>query len=196
LELVKAAKVERPDGLVLIVDDDADLRAMVVNSLQREGITCITADSAEQATTALNNNPVALMLLDWGLKGKYDTSGVQVLDYCKEQHPTVPVIVMSGQEFDVRTDAITRQADGFLQKPLSATVITNLVTQWLNRIRSVPKVFLPRTVEEVLPLDDIKVLYIRHVLELVGYNISLAAEKLGIHRQTVAAALKGRTPEQ
>ncbi len=165
---------------------------MILSSLQRERIPCMAASSVEEGMVALKNNPVSLLLLDWGLRGHLDTSGVQVLDFCKENYPTVPAIVMSGQEFDVRTDALTKHADGFLQKPLSGTVITSVVRQWLHRLDKVPRVFLPQTVDEIIALDEFKTLYIRHVLELVDYNISRAAEKLGVHRQTVAAALRDR----
>jgi len=191
-ENVKAVQLQKKDALVLVVDDEEHFRNMILSSLQRDQIACIAASGVEEAILALKTNPVSLLLLDWGLRGHLDTSGVQVLDFCKENYPSIPAIVMSGQEFDVRTDALTKQADGFLQKPLSGTVITSLVRQWLNRLENVPKVFLPAKVEEIIPLDEFKTLYIRHVLELVDYNISRAAEKLGVHRQTVAAALRDR----
>jgi DNA-binding NtrC family response regulator len=191
-ENVKAVQLQKKDALVLVVDDEEHFRNMILSSLQRERIPCMAASSVEEGMVALKNNPVSLLLLDWGLRGHLDTSGVQVLDFCKENYPTVPAIVMSGQEFDVRTDALTKHADGFLQKPLSGTVITSVVRQWLHRLDKVPRVFLPQTVDEIIALDEFKTLYIRHVLELVDYNISRAAEKLGVHRQTVAAALRDR----
>ena len=190
--LVKDVKVQKTNSLVLVVDDDENLRNVIFDSLHREGIPCIVAKSVEEAITTLQANPVTMTLLDWGLRGHLDSSGVQVLDFCKERYPTMPVIVMSGQDFDVRTDSITRQADGFLQKPLSATIVTSLVRQWLNRLDNAPPFTLPKTTDDIVPLDEFKTLYIRHVLELMNYNISAAAEKLGIHRQTLAAALKPR----
>jgi ActR/RegA family two-component response regulator len=102
----------------------------------------------------------------------------------------MPVIVMSGRPYDVRTDAIVGQADAFLAKPFSATVLKSQVGQLLERAEGVRNAFLPEKPEGIRPLCEIKELYIRHVVQLLNDNISLAATKLGIHRQTVAAALR------
>jgi DNA-binding NtrC family response regulator len=47
-----------------------------------------------------------------------------------------------------------------------------------------------RHAQDILSLDQFKRLYIRHVVQLLGGNISLAAARLKIHRHTIAAALK------
>ncbi len=176
--------------LVLIVDDDAGVRTVVTECLEREGISCVTAASVEEAIAVIKANKVALTLLDWGLKGTEDTSGSQVLRVCRELYPLMPVIVMSGLPFDVRTDAVIEQADGFLEKPFANSVIRSHVAWWLKRLNATSKVFLPQRPEDVLPLAKFKQIYIRHVVQLLDDNVSLAAEKLGIHRQTVSAALK------
>jgi DNA-binding response OmpR family regulator len=177
-------------GLVLAVDDDKDMRTLLQDCLSAEGISCITAASVEEAILALKNNQVTLTLLDWGLRGALDASGSEVLRFCKEQFPSMPVLVMSGQTMDVRTDAVVKRADGFLQKPFGGTVVTSQISEWLRRIDATPRTFLPRREEDILSLDQFKRLYIRHVVQLLGGNISLAAARLKIHRHTIAAALK------
>jgi len=168
------------------------MREITAACLAKVGISCITASSAEEAISALNNNAVTLTLLDWGLKGAMDTSGEEVLSFCKENYPLMPVVVMSGLPIDVKSDAIVKRADGFLQKPLSAMVIISQVSVWLERLRGTPKIFLPQREEDIMALDDFKRLYIRHVVRLLNGNVSLAGEKLGSHRQTVSAALKNQ----
>jgi hypothetical protein len=56
-------------------------------------------------------------------------------------------------------------------------------------LEAAPDVFLPEREEDIMLLDEVKCRYIRHVVDLVGNNISLAAQKLGVHRQTISAAL-------
>ena len=97
---------------------------------------------------------------------------------------------MSGRPYDVRTDAIVGQADAFLEKPFSATVLKSQVSQLLKRAETARNAFLPDKPEDILPLCEIKEQYIRRVVQLLNDNVSLAATKLGIHRQTVAVALK------
>ena len=178
------------DGLVLIVDDEEAIRHFVGDVLDREGIPCATASSAEEAIEAVGNNKVSLTLLDWGLRGGLDTSGAEVLQFCKERYPLMPVIVMSGMPIDVRTDATTKQADGYLAKPFNATLIVAHVNQWLNRLKRTSKYSLPQRGEEIVPLSKLENRYIRHVVQLVNYNIPLAAEKLGVSAETISAALK------
>ncbi len=102
----------------------------------------------------------------------------------------MPVIAISGMPCDVRTDAVVQKADAFLHKPLSATVLVGQVKQLLERTRREPAIPLPENAEAILPLEKVQAMYIRHVVGLLGGNKSKAAEALGIHRQTVAAALK------
>ena len=79
----------------------------------------VPAASVAEALAALQNHRVALTVLDWGL----DRCGSEVLRESKTLYPQMPVIVMSGRPYDVRTDAIVGQADTFLMKPFSATVL-------------------------------------------------------------------------
>ena len=178
------------DGLVLVVDDDDGIRQFIGDVLDREGIACATASSVEEAIDALGNNKISLTLLDWGLRGGLDTSGAEVLQFCKERYPLMPVIVMSGMPIDVRTDATTKQADGFLAKPFNGTLIVAHVNQWLNRIRRTSKGALPQKGEDIVSLDKLESRYIRHVVQLFNYDIPKAAEKLGVSPETISAALQ------
>ena len=176
--------------LILVVDDDEDVRNMITECLARENIPSLTAASVKEAIAVIRSNKIALTLLDWSLQGPLDSSGSLVLRVCRELYPLMPVIVMSGHGLDVRTDAVIEQADGFLEKPFGNSVIRSHVIWWLKRLKATPKVFLPQRREDILPLGKFKRIYIRHVVQLLDDNLSLAAEKLGIHRETVSVALK------
>ena len=186
-------KTPHTDNLVLIVDDDEGIRQFIGDVLDREGIPCVTASSVEEAIEAVGNNRISLTLLDWGLRGGLDTSGAEVLQFCKERYPMMPVIVMSGMPIDVRTDATTKQADGFLAKPFNGTLIVAHVNQWLNRIRRTSKGSLPQNRADIVPLDKLESRYIRHVVQLLNYDIASAAEKLGVSQEIISAALKDET---
>ncbi len=184
------------EGLVLVVDDDEDIRNLIGDVLDRAGIPCATAGTAEEAMDALGSNKVSLTLLDWGLRGGLDTSGAEVLQFCKERYPMMPVIVMSGMPIDVRTDATTKQADGFLAKPFNGTLIVAHVNQWLNRLRRTSKTSLPQSGSDIVPLSQLENRYIRHVVQLVNYDLALAAQKLGVSQETITAALQEESANQ
>ena len=180
------AQSQAAKPLVLVAEDDGDTRTLITNALCAKGMACVAAASVAEATTALRRNQVALTVLDWGL----DRSGAEVLRLARELYPLMPAIVVSGLPFDVRTDALAGEADAFLQKPFSATVLVSQVTQLLKRARSSLPDLLPQRPQQILPLEQVRHLYIRHVVYLLNNNVSLAARGLGIHRQTVAAALQ------
>jgi DNA-binding response OmpR family regulator len=177
------------DDLVLIVEDDEPTRELITGWLAAENIPCIGAASVAEAKRRLQSHKIAVTLLDWTLDKK-GAGGAEVLAYCNEHHPLMAVIVMSGQLFDVRTDALIKQADGFLLKPFGGTVVVSHVRRWLKRLQAAPRINLPREEDKILPLDEIKGIYIRHVAQLLDNNATLAAKRLGIHRQTVTAVLK------
>ena len=176
--------------LILVVEDDAGMQEIVISALADEGLECITAASVAEAIAALQNQRITLTVLDWAL----DRCGAAVLRVMKQQRPEVLVLVMSGQPQDVRTDAMVEQADAFLEKPFSATVLKHQVLRMLRRAEDSAQAMLPKNPQDIRPLSEIKELYIRHVVGLLNDNISLAADKLGIHRQTVSAALKRSWP--
>ncbi len=179
-----AAESDKP--LILVVEDEEDMRELVISALAADDLAIITAASVAEAIAALQCNRIALTVLDWGL----DRCGAEVLRELNQHCPQVPVIVMSGRPYDVRTDAIVGQADAFLAKPFSATVLRNQVLRLLRRAEDHERAILPRDPEDIRPLGEIKELYIRHVVGLLNDNVSLAADKLGVHRQTVSAALR------
>jgi len=186
-EVLKSAAT---DKLVLVVDDEKFVRETLVRAMSHENIKCLEAGSEKEALEILGNHAIALMLLDWSLRAEKDTSGAEVLFQAKKHHPETSVIVMSGGDMDVRTDAYAKQADGFLAKPFAITVVVNAVKQALKRIAEKPVMFLPSQDDQIAPLEKVKNIYIRHVVKLLDGNISAAAEKLDVHRQTVANALE------
>ena len=57
------------DKLVLIVDDEKDLRKIISYNLEQEGIKIIEASDGDKAINALNQNP-SLIILDIMMPGK------------------------------------------------------------------------------------------------------------------------------
>ena len=180
-------KEPKSDGRkrVLVVDADQDFRRYVIDCLEAEGISCITATSVSEALEVLTRNSVSAVLVDWFL----DHVATEVVRKARSISRHLPIIVMSGKSYNVKMDVLLADADEFLEKSLGGSALANRVKRWVGRLEAAPGAFLPQREEEVLLLDEVKYRYIRHVLQLVGNNISVAAQKLGVHRQTISAAM-------
>jgi two-component system, response regulator RegA len=170
---------------VLVVDADQDSRRYITDCIEAEGISCITASSVSEALEALARNKISVLLVDWFL----DHVASEVVRAARAMSAHLPIIVMSGKSYNVKMDALLADADEFLEKNIGGSMLAKRVQRWMGRLEAVPEVFLPQREEDVLVLDEVKYHYIRHVVQLVGNNISLAAQKLGVHRQTISAAM-------
>jgi len=170
---------------VLVVDDDQDFRRYITDCLEAEGISCITATSVSEGLEALARNKVSVLVVDWFL----DKVAAEVVRKARATSALMPIIVMSGKPYNVKMDALLADADEFFEKTVGGSVLASRVKRWLGRLEAAPDVFLPQREEEILLLDEVKYRYIRHVVQLVGNNISVAAQKLGVHRQTISSAM-------
>ena len=101
--------------LVLVVDDDPQLREFMRVNLEAEGYTVREAAGAEEALEAIEDQAPELVLLDVVMPG---VDGWQMLQRMQERHGSIPVIMFSGK-LDERaaTDAEQRGARGFIGKP-------------------------------------------------------------------------------
>jgi DNA-binding response OmpR family regulator len=180
-------KESKPDGRkrVLVVDADQDFRRYITDCIEAEGLSCITATSVSEALDVLAQHKVSVVLVDWFL----DHVATEVVRKARAVSALMPIIVMSGKPYNVKMDALLADADEFLEKTLGGSALANRVKRWMGRLEASPDVFLPQREADVLLLDEVKHRYIRHVVQLMRNNISLAAQKLGVHRQTISAAM-------
>jgi two-component system, NtrC family, response regulator AtoC len=101
---------------VLVVDDDHSTRRYLSALLSSLGYEVDDVDSGEQALVRLaTGSSPAVILLDLILPGM---SGLQVLDRARQDHPEIPVLVLS-TEAQIKTvvDAVRRGASDYLTKP-------------------------------------------------------------------------------
>src|SRR5215218_684123 len=105
---------------ILIVDDEADIRDLVAGILEDEGYATRTARDSDSALTAITARRPNLLFLDIWLQGSR-LDGLQLLDSVKEQHPELPVVMISGHgNIETAVSAIKRGAYDFIEKPFKA----------------------------------------------------------------------------
>lgn len=77
---------------ILIVDDDEMIRDMLYD-LFEEAHRCHVAETAERALSYLETEHYDVVLTDISMPG---LSGLELLSYMRQNHPTTPVIVITG----------------------------------------------------------------------------------------------------
>lgn len=81
--------------IVLIVEDDPNVRKFIVRTLRRAGMTCLTAGTAEDALriSSESGEPIDLLVLDIMLP---DSWGTRLMQDVTAHHRGVKVILTSG----------------------------------------------------------------------------------------------------
>lgn len=121
------------DGVVLLVEDEAPVRAFASRALAHCGFKVIEAESAEGALELLRDDKVNVdvFVTDVVMPGLDGPSWVRE---ARTKRPDVPVVFMSGYAEDVFKSHGTRiDCSAFIAKPFSLTELTTVVNQQLVR---------------------------------------------------------------
>jgi two-component system, cell cycle sensor histidine kinase and response regulator CckA len=122
-------QVSHGDGVVLLVEDEAPVRAFATRALTLRGFTVIEADCAEAALKLLEDDAlqVDVFVTDVVMPGLDGPSWVR---QARDKRPDVPVVFMSGYAEDVfKSQGARIAASAFLAKPFSLTDLTSIVNQ-------------------------------------------------------------------
>ncbi|MDR3370261.1 response regulator transcription factor [Rhodoferax sp.] len=128
---------------ILIVDDEPDIRRLLVDYLARNGFEAIAARDGREMWQMLERHAVDLLVLDLMLP---DTDG---LTLCRDLRAKsgLPVIMLTarGEETD-RIVGIEMGADDYLVKPFNPRELLARIKSILRRTRSLPPNLQPEPV--------------------------------------------------
>lgn len=114
-----AADTSRESMLVLLVDDDEDVRILARKSLSRAGYTVISAESGPEALALLAGQTPDVLILDLNMP---DMDGFEVLRRVRGNEATrsVPVVVLTAQgDEESARRSFELGATDFLAKPFT-----------------------------------------------------------------------------
>jgi DNA-binding NtrC family response regulator len=118
---------------ILIVDDDAEIRELLVQILQRAGFQFHQAKDAAALKDLMGRIQPDVVLLDYKLP---DATGIDLLPIIKKEWPEAEVIMLTGHaSYDVAVEATKRGAFHFQEKPFDPESLLNLIKRALE-IRS------------------------------------------------------------
>ncbi len=120
------------DGVILIVDDDEDIRTMLKIYLQNEGFSVILCQNAEEALEKIDTYKVELILLDIMMPG------INGLEACVtiRQKAKMPIIFMSAKAEDMdKIQGLLLGADDYITKPFNPLELVTRVKVQLRRYK-------------------------------------------------------------
>ncbi|WP_394357096.1 hybrid sensor histidine kinase/response regulator [Tropicibacter oceani] len=132
-EPVEARKLpEKGSGVVLLVEDEAPVRAFAARALRLRGYTVIEAETAEEALSTLEDEALAvdIFVTDVVMPGMNGPSWVRE---ARKARPDVRVVFVSGYAEDAFGEGHEEIPNSvFLPKPFSLTDLTETVHRQLN----------------------------------------------------------------
>jgi two-component system, NtrC family, response regulator PilR len=115
---------------VLVVDDEADIRELLVLTLMRMGVEADTAATVEHAYARLAERSYDLCLTDMQLP---DGDGLSVLKHISENYGNTPVAVITAYgSTDNAVAALKEGAFDYLAKPIQLKQLREVITSALN----------------------------------------------------------------
>jgi len=119
---------------ILLVEDDAGLRATLRTCLEMAGYTCIEAKDGQDARGKLENDRPDLVVTDHQMP---KVSGLELIKGLKGQKNTeaIPIIFYSGQlTADLKTHVLRVGASAVLEKPFPLKEFLDLVAQVCEKV--------------------------------------------------------------
>jgi DNA-binding NtrC family response regulator len=118
---------------LLLVDDEAALRAVVAERLTEQGFEVTQADSGEHALSCLNDFAFDILVTDLRLPG---VDGQRVIAAALERYPGIIAIVVTGYgTVKDAVDALKRGAADFVTKPFQFDELSHVLHSALEQKR-------------------------------------------------------------
>ena len=161
--------------LVLIVEDEAPLVALLRYNLEKEGFAVAEATDGEEALLQIAERRPDAVLLDWMLPL---VSGIEVCRQIRRAPATrsMPVIMLTarGEEGD-RVRGLNSGADDYVVKPFS-------LSELVARLRAVIRRAQPNADEQVLRYADVTMDLVAHRVSRGGKPVHLGPTEFRLLR--------------
>jgi DNA-binding NtrC family response regulator len=113
---------------VLVIDDDASVRASLQKVLAADGYEVTTAADAPEGLERFSPDKIDLVLLDLNLPSR---SGWDVFERLTTDHPTLPLIIITGLSNQFFT-AAAAGVGALMEKPIDAPALLKTMDELLT----------------------------------------------------------------
>jgi two-component system, OmpR family, response regulator VicR len=118
------------DKLILVADDDPDIRQLVRFRLEKEGYQVIEAFNGQQAVDLTVNEDPDMLILDIMMP---KMTGFEVVKVVREEENQVPILLLTASVQDAHmSQGFDLGANDYLRKPFEAKELIKRVAISLN----------------------------------------------------------------
>jgi len=158
---------------VLIVEDEPDIRNLIVHHLTRDGFRCRTAGSGAEALARVRAAAPDLVVLDLMLP---EMTGLEVCRRLRADPTTagVPIIMLTAKTDEVdRIVGLEMGADDYVAKPFSPKEL-------VARVRAVLRRAHPAETARPLAVGTVRLDTSRHVVTVGGRPVELTPKEFDL----------------
>ena len=166
---------------VLVVEDEPDIRTLVVHHLTRDGFRCRTAATGPEALASVRRAPPDLLILDLMLP---ELNGIEVCRRLRADAATaaVPIIMLTARADEVdRVVGLEMGADDYVVKPFSPKELVARVRAVLRRARGGEP-------SRALAVGGVSLDAARHVVTVGGRPVELTPKEFDLLHALLDAA--------
>lgn len=118
---------------ILVIDDEEKILKLLRIQLSKAGYDVKEAKSGKEAFSMLKKQTFETIICDIKMPG---ISGVEVLEYIKKKHNTIPVIILTGFiEVDMAVEVMKKGAFDYIVKPVKKDEMIVTVEKAVNHKR-------------------------------------------------------------
>jgi two-component system, OmpR family, KDP operon response regulator KdpE len=171
-----------PDQTILIVDDEPQIRRVMLATLTSQGYAVVEAKSGEEALDRIRNERADLIILDVNLPG------ISGLETCREIRASsdVPIIMLTVRNTERdKVQALDAGADDYVVKPFG-------VEELLARIRAALRRAAPGDAPPAFVSDDLSIDFEKRAVAVKGNPVKLTPKEFELLRQLVVNSGKSQ----
>jgi DNA-binding response OmpR family regulator len=163
--------VQQPPARVLVVDDDDDVRNVLLRALGADGYSVDAVPDGPSARLALTSTPPPdLVVLDLGLAAE---DGLDILTHLRET-TDLPVILLTGRgEEQDKILGLKLGADDYLVKPFSSGELSARIASVLRRTRRAAPA-------AAIEFEDLRVDLITREVIVRGESVQMTAKEFDL----------------
>ena len=168
-------------GTILVIDDNEAILTALRYCLSGTFQRIITKSSPDSVLTILNQEVVNLVLLDMNFSLGVNTGqdGLFWLRAIRKHHPELPVVLITAYaDVNLAVRGLKSGASDFITKPWDNDELVRKLKDVLD------------AADDMATLDEMEADHIRRAIDRCHGNMKLAAEQLGITRQTLYNKMK------
>ena len=124
---------------ILIVDDDRDIRSLLADYLEKQGLRCTTAADGREMKAALEHHRIDLIVLDVMMPGEDGLTLCRNLRAAGGGAANTPILMLTARGDDMdRILGLEMGADDYLTKPFVPRELYARIRAILRRTRALP----------------------------------------------------------